>query len=94
VAYYILELENQKIPQGGTLFMAKPDDRSDNVEHLQEHIQNTIGNLEEAEDYLDEHADEISGEEINNVAEKNERRRESIEAFREEVIDEAANLKE
>jgi small acid-soluble spore protein (thioredoxin-like protein) len=81
-------------PKGGTIFMAKPDDRSDNVEHLQEHIQNTIGNLEEAEQYLDEHADEISSEELNTVAEKNTRRRESIASFREEVKDEAADAKE
>ncbi|MEX2460701.1 MAG: small acid-soluble spore protein Tlp [Paenibacillaceae bacterium] len=71
--------------------MAKPDDRSDNVEHLQEHVQNTIENLHEAEQYLDEHADEISTEEMNKVAEKNDRRRNSISSFREEIKDEAAD---
>jgi small acid-soluble spore protein (thioredoxin-like protein) len=70
--------------------MAKPDNRADNVEHLQEHVKNTIDNLQEAEGYLDEHADEISTEEINNIANKNQNRRESISAFREEIKDEAA----
>jgi small acid-soluble spore protein (thioredoxin-like protein) len=74
--------------------MAKPDDRSDNVEHLQEHIHNTIENFREAEQYLDEHADEISNEELNDVAEKNKRRLTSISSFREEIKDEAADAKE
>jgi small acid-soluble spore protein (thioredoxin-like protein) len=70
--------------------MAKPDNRADNVDHLQEHVKNTIDNLEEAEGYLDEHADEISSEEINNITNKNENRRESISGFREEIKDEAS----
>jgi small acid-soluble spore protein (thioredoxin-like protein) len=70
--------------------MAKPDNRADNVEHLQEHVQNTIDNLEEAEDYLAEHAAELDGKEIATVQSKNERRRESIESFRGEIKDEAA----
>lgn len=69
--------------------MAKPDNRADNVEHLQSHVQNTIENSEEAEDYLDEHADEISSTELNNIEEKNANRRQSIEAFRKEIQDEA-----
>lgn len=69
--------------------MAKPDDRSDNAEKLQTMVQNTIDNLEEAEDYLDEHAEEISGTEAQAIKEKNENRRESIAGFREEIKDEA-----
>ncbi|PYI55903.1 small acid-soluble spore protein Tlp [Paenibacillus flagellatus] len=69
--------------------MAKPDDRSDNVEKLQEMVQDTIGNLEEAESYLDEHADEISATEKSDIEAKNERRRESISGFRSEIRDEA-----
>lgn len=71
--------------------MAKPDNRADNVEHLQEHVQNTIDNLEEAEAYLSEHAEEISGEEAANIRAKNERRRESIKGLRSEIKDEARN---
>lgn len=69
--------------------MAKPDDRSDNVEHLQEAVQHTIGNLEEAEDYLTEHAEEISPEEAESISDKNARRRNSIERYRSEIKDEA-----
>jgi len=69
--------------------MAKPDNRADNVDHLQEAVQNTLENLNEAEDYLAEHADEIGSTELNQVRSKNERRRESIQSFREEMKDEA-----
>ncbi|WP_025689449.1 small acid-soluble spore protein Tlp [Paenibacillus zanthoxyli] len=74
--------------------MAKPDNRADNVEHLQQSIQNTQRNLHEAEDYLDEFASEISSEERKQIEDKNERRKESIKGFREEVKDEAAHSKE
>jgi len=69
--------------------MPKPDDRSDNVEKLQEMVQNTIDNLEESESYLDEHADEIAPQEREAISENNENRRQSIEGFRSEIRDEA-----
>lgn len=69
--------------------MAKPDDRSDNVEKLQHSIQNTIRNFREGQDYLAEHADEISAGEKNQIEEKNAKRLNAIRGFREEVKDEA-----
>jgi small acid-soluble spore protein (thioredoxin-like protein) len=69
--------------------VAKPDNRADNEEHLQEHIDHTIENLEEAENYLDEHAEEITPEESQSIQAKNKRRRASIDAFVEEKRDEA-----
>ncbi|GIN84148.1 small, acid-soluble spore protein Tlp [Heyndrickxia sporothermodurans] len=63
----------------------KPDDRSDNVEKLQNMIDNTLENIEKAE----ETASLSSNEERANIEAKNERRRESIEAMRKEVKDEA-----
>lgn len=63
----------------------KPDDRSDNVEKLQEMIVNTIENMEEAESTLEFSSSEARAQ----VEEKNERRRESLDAMREEVKDEA-----
>jgi small acid-soluble spore protein (thioredoxin-like protein) len=69
--------------------MAKPDNRADNVEHLQSHTQNTIQNLEEAEQYLDEHSDEIGAAELNDIKEKNANRRQSIAGFRKEIEDES-----
>ncbi|MBA9085413.1 small acid-soluble spore protein (thioredoxin-like protein) [Fontibacillus solani] len=69
--------------------MAKPDDRSDNVEKLQESVQNTIENFREAQDYLSEHADEITGDEKQQIESKNAKRLRSIEGQRAEIKDEA-----
>jgi len=70
--------------------MAKPDNRADNVEHLQQSIQNTEQNLQEAEQYLNEFSSEISSEERSQIEAKNNRREQSIQGFREEAQDEAA----
>ncbi|TVY10135.1 small acid-soluble spore protein Tlp [Paenibacillus cremeus] len=70
--------------------MAKPDNRADNLDHLQNAISDTIENLSEAEDYLDEHADEISPQDRQAIESKNDRRRQSIEGFKSEMQDEAA----
>lgn len=70
--------------------MAKPDNRADNVDKLQSNVQNTIQNLHESEEYLAEHADEISSSELNDIKEKNANRKESIAGFREEIKDEAS----
>ncbi|TFE24901.1 small acid-soluble spore protein Tlp [Cohnella luojiensis] len=69
--------------------MAKPDDRSDNVEKLQEALQNTIENLEESEDYLEEFSEELNPQDARDLADKNENRRDAIEGFRNEIKDEA-----
>lgn len=69
--------------------MAKPDDRSDNVDKLQEAVQNTIDNLEESESYLNEHAEEIAPQERQALSNKNENRRDAISGFRSEIKDEA-----
>jgi small acid-soluble spore protein (thioredoxin-like protein) len=71
--------------------VAKPDDRSDNVEKLKDSVQNTTENLDEAQDYLAEHAEEIGDTERNQIQEKNRKRQASIEGFREEIKDEAQN---
>jgi len=62
----------------------KPDDRSDNVEKLQNMVQETIANLEEAHDTMNF----ASGEEKEDIMEKNKRREEAIEGMREEIKDE------
>jgi len=69
--------------------LAKPDNRADNEAHLQEHIDNTVANLQEAEDYLDEHAGEITADEKQVIKAKNDRRKESINGFVAEKKDEA-----
>ncbi|RBW71092.1 small acid-soluble spore protein Tlp [Bacillus taeanensis] len=62
----------------------KPDDRSDNVEKLQEMVDNTLENIEAAEETL-QFAD---GEEKQQIINKNKRREESIQAMRNEIKDE------
>jgi small acid-soluble spore protein (thioredoxin-like protein) len=62
-----------------------PDDRSNNVERLQSMVQNTIENIEEAQDTLQF----ASSEERERIEAKNLRREESINAMREEIKDEA-----
>lgn len=69
--------------------MAKPDNRADNEVHLQQHIDHTLGNLREAEEYLDEHADEITSDEKQAIEAKNDRRKESIRSFIAEKKDES-----
>lgn len=61
-----------------------PDDRSDNVEKLEQMIHDTYENIAEAE----EHLQWASGEDRENIIAKNERRRRAIEGFREEIKDE------
>jgi small acid-soluble spore protein (thioredoxin-like protein) len=69
--------------------LAKPDNRADNEEHLQEHIDHTVANLQEAEDYLDEHSSELTADEKQMIEAKNDRRKQSIDAFASEKEDEA-----
>jgi len=61
-----------------------PDDRSDNVDKLQSMVQETIENLEEAHDTMEF----ASGEEKEQIKQKNKRREEAIEGMREEIKDE------
>ncbi|GIQ68236.1 small acid-soluble spore protein Tlp [Xylanibacillus composti] len=71
--------------------MAKPDNRADNAEKLQDMVQNTLENAEESEEYLAEFADELPASQVRHMREKNERRRQSVEGFREEIKDEASD---
>jgi len=63
----------------------KPDDRSDNVEKLQDMVQDTLNNIDEAEESLEF----ASGKQREQIKEKNKRREEAIEGFRDEIKDEA-----
>ncbi|WP_391206748.1 small acid-soluble spore protein Tlp [Psychrobacillus sp. L4] len=67
----------------------KPDDRSDNVEKLQDMTENTIGNMEAAEEAMGF----LDGDEREALRQKNERRKKSLEGFRQEILDEAAARK-
>lgn len=66
----------------------KPDDRSDNVDRLQEQVVNTIENLEEARETLEN--DDLPPEQRERILAKNRRREEAIRSKREEIRDEYA----
>jgi small acid-soluble spore protein (thioredoxin-like protein) len=69
----------------------KPDDRSDNVEKLQENITNTIQNIELAEETMAETSNQQMKKDI---AAKNDRRRDALDNMRHEIRDEALDQKE
>jgi small acid-soluble spore protein (thioredoxin-like protein) len=71
--------------------LAKPDNRADNETHLQQHIDHTAANLQEAKDYLDEHSSELTADEKQIIEAKNNRREKSMDAFAAEKADEAQN---
>ncbi|WEG12548.1 small acid-soluble spore protein Tlp [Pullulanibacillus sp. KACC 23026] len=62
-----------------------PDDRSDNVEKLQEMVQNTVDNMEEAEKTLDAQS---SARDRSGIEAKNARREEAIQFMQQEIKDE------
>lgn len=64
-----------------------PDDRSDNVEKLQDNVQDTIENLESSHETLQN--EDLSENQREEITEKNKRREESIEGMRAEIKDEA-----
>lgn len=63
-----------------------PDDRSDNVERIQFNIDNTIRNIDLAEDIIAETDDPKTKKALQ---EKNERREEALARMRVEIRDEA-----
>ena len=71
--------------------LANPDDRRDNAEKLQDHIADTQDNLRQAEMNLRAHGHEMSDSDKADIEAKNERRRVSIEGFREEIGDETGH---
>ena len=68
----------------------KPDDRSDNVEKIQFNINQTIQNMEMAEDMLQKTDDPKMRKDLKD---KNKRRDEALDGMREEIRDEAKKRK-
>ncbi|KPN15207.1 small acid-soluble spore protein Tlp [Bacillus australimaris] len=70
-------------------YQSNPDDRSDNVEKLQDMIENTLDNIDESEAAM-----ALSTEaEKQMIKQKNENRKMSIDAMRSEIKDEEAARK-
>jgi len=63
----------------------KPDDRRDNVEKIQKHIDNTIHNMEITEDIISNTSDKKLKTEL---TDKNERREKSLVSMKNELLDE------
>ena len=64
----------------------KPDDRTDNVDRIQNNIDNTIENYRLGEEMIEKTSDQKMKQEL---IEKNERREQSLNGMREEIRDEA-----
>ncbi|MFJ5963233.1 small acid-soluble spore protein Tlp [Bacillus sp. NPDC093026] len=72
-----------------TSYKSHPDDRSDNVEKLQDMIENSLKNIDESEAAM-----AFSTEEDQKIIkQKNENRQASIEAMRNEIKEEEAARK-
>ncbi|HEX3016477.1 MAG TPA: small acid-soluble spore protein Tlp [Caproicibacter sp.] len=65
---------------------AKPDDRRDNVERIQENINRTIENIRKADEMIEETSDDTARKDLKA---KNERREDALEGMRSEIRDEA-----
>lgn len=61
------------------------DNRSDNAERIQKNINNTIGNIEAAEEMILETSDKKMKK---TLSDKNKRRRQALEGMRNEMRDE------
>lgn len=68
----------------------KPDDRSDNVQRIQDNIDNTLKNINLANEMI---AKSNDPNEIQNMKERNERREEALEKMRSEIREEALENK-
>ncbi|MGE5390361.1 MAG: small acid-soluble spore protein Tlp [Deltaproteobacteria bacterium] len=64
----------------------KPDDRRDNVEHIQQHIDDTVQNIEETKDMI---AVTDNLQTRIDLEKKNQRRVKALDSMRQEIQDEA-----
>ncbi|QOY34808.1 small acid-soluble spore protein Tlp [Anaerobacillus isosaccharinicus] len=68
--------------------MAKPDNRYNNAERLEQMVNNTIENLEEAHKTLQN--EDLNKADRDAIEAKNARREQSIDSFKAEIEDEVA----
>ena len=64
----------------------KPDDRSDNVQKIQQNIDNVLENINLANEMIDRTNDPKT---VENLEERNERREKALNGLRKEIKDEA-----
>jgi len=68
----------------------KPDDRRDNVDRIQHNMNNTIENIDRADEMISITDDKRTKERL---TEKNERRAEAVKGMKKEIKDEAIDKK-
>jgi len=68
--------------------VARPDGRTENVDRLQKMLKNTEENMNEAQEYLAEHGEELAPAQAEAIREKNERRRANIDQLQGEIEEE------
>jgi small acid-soluble spore protein (thioredoxin-like protein) len=68
--------------------MAKPDSRTENVDRLEKTVRHTLGNVEKSQDYLAEHADELSPQQVSDIRASNERRLANVKTLEREIEEE------
>jgi small acid-soluble spore protein (thioredoxin-like protein) len=66
--------------------MAKPDDRRDNAKKIKYNIDRTIHNMEAAEETIEATSNEATKQQL---IDKNARRKQALNAMRQEIRDEA-----
>lgn len=65
-------------------YKSKPDDRSDNAEKIEDMIGDTLSNINQTEDRMED----APNKEKEILREKNDRRKEAIDGFKNEIQDE------
>jgi small acid-soluble spore protein (thioredoxin-like protein) len=76
--------------KGAVTLKRNPDDRSDNVERIQEHIDDTLRNIREADKTIRATSNDKTRAEL---SAKNERRAQALDSMRHEIKDEADHRK-
>ena len=69
--------------------MAKHDNRADNADRIKDTIKNTEQHIQETEDLLAVHGNDMDAHDKENIETKNERRENSIHSLKKEVYDES-----
>ncbi|HZG77621.1 MAG TPA: small acid-soluble spore protein Tlp [Paenibacillus sp.] len=68
--------------------MAKPDSRTENVKRLEKTVKHTLEHANDSAQYLAEHADELSPQQVSDLQAKNERRLANVKTLEREIEEE------
>ena len=68
--------------------MARPDSRTENVDRLEKTVKHTLENVDDSQQYLTEHADELSPQQASDIRASNERRLANVKTLEREIEEE------